>query len=252
MSLQALIFDVDGTLADTEREGHRIAFNEVFKKNNLDWFWDEKLYGELLSVTGGKERMKYYLDKYNTQFAKPENYNEFIQNLHSEKNTVFVDLLRNGKIGLRVGVKRIIAEAQEAGLRLAIATTTSPENIHNLLVATLGKESLAWFDVIAAGDIVPAKKPAPDIYTYTLAQMGINADQAIALEDSENGIKSSLAANLKTVVTVNDYTLKHDFTGASLVVDCFGDASHAMQVIAGESFGKNMIDIELLKNIANA
>lgn len=251
MTLKALIFDVDGTLSDTEREGHRVAFNEVFKKNNLDWFWDEQLYAELLAVTGGKERMKYYVENFNINFIKPEKYNEFIQRLHTEKNAVFAELLRTGKIGLRIGVKRLLAAAQNMGLRLAIATTTSPENIHSLLVATLGEESIAWFEVIAAGDIVPAKKPAPDIYLYVLKQMGLKPHEAIALEDSENGIKSALAADLKTLITVNDYTLTHDFSGASLVVDSFGSEDHPMQVIAGESYGKKMVDLELLKNIIN-
>ncbi len=155
--LQALLFDVDGTLADTERDGHRVAFNMAFDEAGLDWDWDEALYGDLLAVTGGKERIRYYLDKFNTEFEKPENFDDFVKGLHAAKTKFYTQLLSEGKIPLRTGVERLIQEARDAGMRMAVVTTTTPANVTALLTNTLGDDSESWFEVIAAGDIVPAK-----------------------------------------------------------------------------------------------
>lgn len=247
--LKALIFDVDGTLADTEKDGHRVAFNSAFKAAGLDWEWDEELYGKLLAVTGGKERMNYYLDNFNTTFERPDNLQEMIAELHQSKTGYYTKLLGEGAIPLRPGVKRLIQEARDAGLRLAIATTTTPENVTALLENTLGKESIDWFEVIAAGDIVPAKKPASDIYDWALKEMKLDADDCLAFEDSENGILSSQGADLKTIITVNDYTLDHDFTGAAIVLNHMGESDMPFNVISGDAGGHNCVTLELLKQL---
>ncbi len=246
---EALVFDVDGTLADTEREGHRVAFNIAFEKAGLDWDWSESLYGQLLAVTGGKERIRYYLDHYNTAFKRPADMDDFLATLHKAKNGYYAMLLKSGDIPLRSGVRRLLQEARAKGLRLAIATTTSPENVTALLENTLGPASLQWFEVIAAGDIVPAKKPAPDIYEYALKELSLAAAACLAFEDSENGIRSSVEAGLKTVVTVNDYTKDHDFSGAVLVVDQLGEADNPFQVISGDANGARVVDLDLLKRL---
>jgi HAD superfamily hydrolase (TIGR01509 family) len=233
--LQALLFDVDGTLADTERDGHRVAFNLAFREAGLDWEWDVDLYAKLLSVTGGKERIRYYLENYNRNFTAPADLDGFIAGLHQAKTNHYTTLLAEGRIPLRAGVERLLREARSAGLRLAIATTTTPANIEALLVHTLGPESLRWFEVIAAGDIVPAKKPAPDIYVYALQEMDLDAASCLAFEDSSNGIRASRGANLKTIITINDYTRDDDFSDAALVLDTFGEPGVPCQVLAGEA-----------------
>ena len=253
-SLQALLFDVDGTLADTERDGHRVAFNLAFEEAGLDWNWSVELYARLLAVTGGKERMKYYLEYFNTDFACSTDIDDFIAELHRSKTTHYTDLLAEGRIPLRSGVERLLREARDKGMRMGIATTTTPANVQALLSNTLGADSENWFEVIAAGDVVPAKKPAADIYLWAMEKMGLRAEQCIAFEDSENGIKSSLAANLRTIVTVNDYTREHDFSRALLVLDNMGEPDQPFTVLQGDKTlvnGAVCLDLELVERLAD-
>jgi len=249
MELKALLFDVDGTLADTEKDGHRPAFNMAFEAAGLDWNWDESLYGELLAVTGGKERIKYYLEKFNTQFVKPDNFDEFVKGLHASKTQFYKQLMAEGKIPLRPGVERLINEARQKEMRMAIVTTTTPANVTALLTNTLGADSESWFEVVAAGDIVPAKKPAPDIYFWAMEQMNLQPEECMAFEDSSNGIQSSIAANLKTIITINGYTKDDDFSQADLVLDQMGEPGQAFQVLQGEGFGHHYLDLALIAKI---
>jgi beta-phosphoglucomutase-like phosphatase (HAD superfamily) len=251
-NLQALLFDVDGTLADTERDGHRVAFNLAFHDAGLDWEWDVALYGELLAVTGGKERIRFYLEKYNRDFEAPADLDEFIAALHQAKTAHYTALLAAGSIPLRPGVERLLREARKAGLRLAITTTTTPANVEALLVHTVGAESLGWFEVIAAGDIVPAKKPAPDIYFYALEEMELDPASCLAFEDSINGIRATHGANLKTIITVNDYTRDDDFSDAALVLDTFGEPDVPCHVLAGDAKALNgsaCLDVAALRRL---
>ena len=249
MTLQALIFDVDGTLADTERDGHRVAFNRAFAEANLEWDWSEELYGELLGITGGKERIRHYLDTYLPDFRVEGDLADFISTLHQSKTRHYTEMLGEGMIPLRPGVERLINEARDAGLRLAIATTTTPANVEALLSNTLGPESMEWFEVIAAGDIVPAKKPAPDIYTWAMAQMGLEPADCIAFEDSRNGILSANDAGLQAIISVNGYTQEDDFSGAPLVVSQWGEPDNSFEVLAGDAGGKSYLDIELVHQL---
>lgn len=249
MTLQALIFDVDGTLADTERDGHRPAFNQAFAEAGLDWYWDIPLYGKLLAVTGGKERMRHYVDNFRPDYDKPVDFDDQVAKLHKDKTRHYTRLAATGGIPLRSGVRRLLEEARAAGLRLAIATTTTPENVTVLLEHSLGPGSQAWFEIIAAGDVVPAKKPAPDIYHYALHKMGLKPQDCLAFEDSENGLRASLGAGLKTVVTINDYTRDHDFTGAAVLLSDLGEPDAPNRRLAGIDLKQGHVDPAYLKTL---
>ncbi|MBC6422309.1 MAG: HAD-IA family hydrolase [Hormoscilla sp. SP12CHS1] len=294
--LAALIFDVDGTLADTERDGHRIAFNRAFAEAALDWHWSVELYGKLLAISGGKERIRFYLQQLNPhphphlafpgrgssrgwgyenitrlrglnphphphlafpgrgssrgwgyenvarlrglsggdnsgKGDSPDDLDEFIADLHAAKIKHYQQLLASGAIPLRPGVRRLLDEARTQAVRLAIATTSALPNATALLERTLAP---SWFEVIAAGDIVPAKKPAPDIYGYVLAKMGLTPGECLVFEDSQHGLQAARQAGLKTVVTVNDYTEGQDFADAILLLNHLGEPEQHFTVLAGE------------------
>lgn len=218
MTIKAIIFDVDGTLADTE-DAHRISFNKAFVENKLDWNWDVALYDKLLKVTGGKERIKYFVESFQPNFNKPADYEAFVKNLHAVKTNYYTAMMRAGGVPLRPGIKQLITEARKGGITLAIATTTTPENVGALLEVGLGKDWGSYFASVGCGDIVPQKKPAPDIYNWVLAELKVPAANCIALEDSNNGLRSSLAAGIKTYITTNHYTRNQDFTGAAGVFE---------------------------------
>ncbi|MBI3903795.1 MAG: HAD family hydrolase [Nitrosomonadales bacterium] len=241
MTIQAIIFDVDGTLADTE-DAHRTAFNQAFAESHLDWNWDVALYDKLLKVTGGKERIKYFVSDFLPGYNKPENFEDFVKHLHKVKTAHYTAMLADGHIPLRPGIRQLINEAHAAGITLAIATTTSPENVAGLLAVGLGKDWQNYFASIGCGDIVPQKKPAPDIYNWVLQQTGLAPQDCIALEDSSNGLRSSLAAGIKTYITTNPYTRNQDFTGAAAVFDDLSDLDRFYR-ISGLALPKSGISV---------
>ena len=243
--LQCLIFDVDGTLANTERDGHRVAFNRAFREAELDWHWSVEFYGQLLTVSGGKERIKYFLQQYLPDFEPGKDQTELVAYLHKLKTKHYLELLRRGAIQLRPGTKRLIEEARAAGITLAIATTTSFPNVIALLEKYL---DLDWFEVIAAGDIVPAKKPAPDIYHYVVNRLGYAPENCLVIEDSDNGLESAIAAGLKTIVTVNNYTEQQDFSQATLVVSDLGEPNQPCRVIQGD-LAIEYLDVASLRSL---
>jgi len=247
MSLKAFLFDVDGTLADTERDGHRPAFNQAFADFDLGWNWSVDEYADLLKVTGGKERIRYYCEKYDLPLRHDAAFDQLVKDLHGRKTEHFVGLLSQGRVPLRPGVERLLGEAREQGIRLAIATTTTFANVEGLLNCTLGEEAMGWFEVIGAGDVVPQKKPAPDIYHYVMEKMDLEANQCLAFEDSRNGILSSTAADLKTLITYNGYTENDDFSAAMLVLDQMGEPGKPSAVLQQQ--GRSHVDVALLQEL---
>ncbi len=241
--MKALIFDVDGTMAETE-DLHRRAFNETFAANGLNWHWDVARYRALLDTTGGKERMRQFITGFG---GRPDLSDADIARLHAEKTRRYADLVAGGAVTLRPGVERLLSEARDAGIRLAIATTTSAPNVAALLDRTLGPARSGWFDVIVAGDEVPAKKPAPDIFLLALRRLGLAASECIAIEDSPNGLRSARGAGLSTVVTISAYGGQGPFDGALAVVDHLGDLGAPCQVLSGPAAPAGIVDLAQLR-----
>jgi HAD superfamily hydrolase (TIGR01509 family) len=248
MNLQALLFDVDGTLADTE-EAHRQAFNEAFAVHGLPWRWDPELYIELLQVTGGKERVRAYVASLGLPAAEVERIAQLVPQIHETKTRHLASLIALGKVSLRPGIARLIAEARAAGLPLAIASTTSPANVHALLSKALDPEAVSWFRVIATGDVVAQKKPAPDIYLLALAQLGCAPEDCVAFEDSELGVRAANAAGLFTVATPNRWTAGHDLSAADLVLPSLGDPGDPLEDAPAAIVGGRWLDLAALARL---
>lgn len=225
MTLRALIFDVDGTLADTERDGHRPAFNAAFAELGLDWHWDEDFYGSLLAIAGGKERIRHYAATYEPDVYSRDDFEDLLERLHAAKTRHYQRLLANGTVRLRAEIGQLICDARTEGLRLAIASSSTTGNIVGLLRTNLGPTADTWFDVIASGDAGAAKKPVPDVYHRTLEALDLPANDCLAVEDSSRGLSASLAAGIPTVITVSDYTVDEDFDGARMILPNADDLS---------------------------
>jgi HAD superfamily hydrolase (TIGR01509 family) len=246
--LEALLFDVDGTLAETE-ELHRRAFNQAFAAAGLPWHWSRALYAGLLQVTGGKERIRFFMARHDPPLPGGPLDDAAVAALHGDKTRYFCDLLAAGELPLRTGVRRLLEEARAAGLRLGIATTTTRENVDALLRTTLGEAAIGWFDVIAAGGVVENKKPSPEIYQHALEVLGLAPGACLAFEDSAHGLRAALDAGIATVVTPSAYTRGQDFGGASLVVDHLGEPGQPCRVLGGVVSGARLVDVALLRRV---
>src|SRR3990167_2453288 len=218
-TLQALIFDVDGTLADTE-SAHRAAFNQAFAEVGRDWFWDEALYTRLLEISGGKERILHYWRELQPDLKdiNGAGVQDTVERLHAIKTAAYERAVQGGAVQLRPGVLQLIESASQQGLRLAIATTTSPVNIGALLRKAMGPDWRQYFMVIEDASTAPRKKPHPQVYLQTLKRLQLAATACLAFEDSANGLKAAIGAGLATLVTPNRFTANHDFTGALRVL----------------------------------
>ena len=221
--MQALIFDCDGVLVDTERDGHRVAFNRAFEALGIDADWTVELYGELLVIGGGKERMRYYFDKYGWPQGRSESKDELIALLHKTKTDFFTDIIASGQLPLRPGISRIVDEAIAAGVRLGVCTTSAPKAIDGVL-DLFGAERKARFEFVLAGDVVAKKKPDPAIYELAKQTLGLPVTECVVIEDSRNGLLAATGAGLPTLITTSAYTVDEDFTGALDVVPELGDA----------------------------
>ena len=222
--IKALIFDCDGVLVDTERDGHRVGFNRAFEQMGIDAHWDVALYGKLLLVAGGKERMRAYFDEYGWPEGAEtaEARDELIVRLHKLKTQITAGLVTEGGLPLRPGISRIVDEAIAAGVTLGVCTTSNPKFIDAVL-DLFGPERKAKFAFVHAGDVVSKKKPDPEIYELAKQSLGLPTHECMVVEDSRNGLLAALGAGLPTLITTSTYTVDEDFTGAVKVVPELGD-----------------------------
>ncbi len=247
MPLQALIFDVDGTLAETE-EVHRQAFNEAFAAQAMPWTWERPLYKDLLQITGGKERILYYLANWHPQDLPT--LREKIPAIYDLKTKRYSAMILAGAVDLKPGVARLIAEAKSAGARLAIATTTHRDNVEALLQHALPAHGAALFDAIVAGDEVSVKKPDPAVFESALRKLGLAAADCVAFEDSANGANAARKAGLRVVVTPAIYTADDDFSGASSVVSDLGEPGCPHRHLAGWQWPDGYVSFAGLQSFA--
>lgn len=219
--IKAVFFDQDGVIIDTERDGHRVSFNMTFKEFGFTDEWSVEYYHELLQVAGGKERMKHH---WKTKgFSKPlteEEIDNLVKEMHKRKTALFVELIEMGKLPLRPGIHRFMKEAMDAGLKIAICTTS---NERAAKAITEGLLSDIKFEIVLAGDVVEKKKPDPAIYKLALSKLGLTPDEVFVVEDSKNGLAAAKAANTNAIVTTNYYTEKEDVSAGDVIVSCLGD-----------------------------
>ena len=220
-NIKAVFIDQDGVIMDTERDGHRISFNMTFKEFGFSDEWSVDYYHELLQIGGGKERMKYH---WKTRgFSKPMTETEIdklIPEMHKRKTALFVELIETGKLPLRPGIHRLMKEAMDSGLKIAVCTTSNEQTVRAITGKVLTDIK---FDLVLAGDVVSKKKPDPEIYHLALSKLGLKPEEAFVIEDSKNGVTASKAAGIKTIVTTNGYTEKEDVSAGDVIVSCLGD-----------------------------
>ena len=257
--MPALIFDCDGVLADTERDGHLPAFNETFADFSVPVHWSDSDYAEKVKIGGGKERMRSILtSEVATVLGLPPDdpaaLDSVVARWHRRKTAIYTERVNSGALPARPGIRRLVTQAAASGWTLAVASTSAEESVRAVLTHAVGPELTAQFRVFA-GDIVGRKKPAPDIYLYALRELGIAAADAVVVEDSANGLQAALAAGLRTVITISGYTAGEDFTGAALVVSSLGDPGGPTTVTLHDPLGLNpefFVDLSDLATILTA
>jgi len=229
--MKALIFDCDGVLVDTERDGHRVAFNRAFAAAGLDVEWDVALYGELLKVAGGKERMRHYFETQGWPAAANGDHAGFLAEMHKSKTALFMEIIASGQLPLRPGIVRIVDEAAGAGVRLGVCTTSNPKAVSGVL-DLMGAERKARFEFVLAGDIVSRKKPDPEIYDLAKQRLALPPADCVVIEDSRNGLLAAIGAGLPCFITTSTYTGEEDFSESIGVVAELGDPPGATVTLA--------------------
>jgi HAD superfamily hydrolase (TIGR01509 family) len=229
--MPALLFDCDGVLADTERHGHLPAFNQTFEEFGLPWRWTEEEYGRKLAIGGGKERMASMLTPESIRAAglpdDPDALAAEVAKWHKRKTAIYTEMVAEGRLPPRPGIRRIISDAQDAGWKLGVASTSAEASVRAILEFAVGRDRAGRFDVFLAGDVVPRKKPDPAIYLLALERLGLSTADVLVVEDSRNGLLAATGAGLRCLMTVNGYTEEEDNSEATLVVTSLGDPGGA-------------------------
>jgi HAD superfamily hydrolase (TIGR01509 family) len=232
MKLQAILFDCDGVLAETERDGHRVAYNRAMTDLNIEVQWSEDEYAELVLISGGKERLWHYFSLNRARFPEHRFGREIIQRIYEKKTEIFKAMARDGALPPRAGIARVITEAHNLGISLFVCSTSHRESVESLLRRNYGEHCLAWFTELLCGDIVPHKKPAPDIYLLVKDKYHMDPECCCVIEDSRNGLLAAKGAGMRCLVTQSYYTTAENFTEADMVVSCLGDPNgEAIRVI---------------------
>lgn len=246
--LEGVVFDVDGTIADTE-EVHRQAFNLAFQQFDLDWNWTPTLYEELLKISGGRERITYYGSDLRNGFRTDKAFQNFVLKIHGVKTEIYRDLLHSGAIKLRPGVERLFDDCRRENILLAIATSSKYANLKTLLDQNLGSEWRELFETIKTCDSVDEKKPSPAVYLAVLEEFPIPATRCLAFEDTKNGLGAATGAGICTIITTHFFTRHHHFPNAGLVIDQLGEPDQPFTVSAGDALGSNHVTLELMDQV---
>ena len=247
MKLKAVFFDLDGTIADSE-DLHRRSFNAAFSEFGLKWHWDFAIYKELLSIAGGQERIRHYIERAEPAMLTRPDLTNFVKAMHKAKNQTYNELVRQEKFLLREGTEELITALQGEGIKCVIVTSTSAENVATALERGFGKGYHKLFATIADGDKVKHKKPSTDLYIWALGELGLSAESCIAVEDTPRGVEGATLAHIKAVAVTSTYTEGEEFPNAVAVVDGFGTATKPFTLISGSNFGlSNVISPKLLR-----
>lgn len=248
MVLKALIFDLDGTMADTE-EAHRQAFNAAFLEHSLLWDWNRPQYTELLKISGGQERIAAYVDALQAPEDEKSKLRGLVGAIHRTKTRIYNELITEGHVPLRPGVARLVRAARAAGKQLAIASTTTAANVTQLITGALGEEAYHWFKAIVCGDHVAHKKPAPDIYQLVLSELRLPASECMAFEDSASGVKAARAVGLYTIVTPTLWTRQQDLAGANLFLYDLGEPDAPLDLRSSSLVGAPYLGLVQLERL---
>jgi beta-phosphoglucomutase-like phosphatase (HAD superfamily) len=249
---RALILDCDGVLADTELDGHLVAFNQAFEEHELPFRWTAEEYAALLKVGGGKERLARYLSQHaELSLGSQDEEAALIGALHVRKSQIYVELVERGALPARPGVKRLVTQALDAGWQVAVASTSAIKSVETVLRSVIGDDLIRRISGVYAGDIVPAKKPAPDIYLLALKELGRTASEAVVIEDSEAGAMAAACANLRHLVTVSHFTVDDPFPHAETVVSHLGDPGEPGRVLKGAKIlnQEGLVDVQSLERV---
>lgn len=258
MALKALLFDVDGTLADTEPHGHLPAYNRAFRDLGLNWKWSKALYRKLLLQPGGRERLDHYIEEHEPDLGEHKDDVErdreaWVSDVHKLKSKHFRKRLKSGRVPLRPGVRRLMLEAAQRGLQIAIVTNASKASLKPFLLHALGEELRAHVSVVTSGEEVSHKKPAPDIYQLACKRLGLSGNECIAVEDSAMGMLAAHRAGIAVVVTVNADTRRQDFSQAMLVVNQLGEPDEPCELLPGGAYAPckppACVDLALLETM---
>lgn len=246
---KGLLLDCDGVLADTEEYGHLVAFNQVFEEMGYPFRWTKDEYARLLEVGGGKERTMKYARETGTDLGFGGDVVAAATEIHRRKTEIYIELVTGGKLPERPGIRRLVNEALAAGWTIGVASTSALPSVKSVLQAVVDPQAFEQVAGIFAGDIVPAKKPAPDIYLLALKELNLDPGEVVVIEDSGVGAAAANAAGLTHIVTTSSFTGTDDFPGAVTVIDQLGDPGDPVTIREGADLrnADGYIDLESLE-----